>query len=327
MLAKSRVVYLFLYVKDLARSRDFYEHALGLRVIEEDRDSVKYDTGEIILGLNKAQDYGITLTTPPDHSTDIVFLVDDIDAMRAALEERGVVFSATSRYEVGAIADFYDPDGHWFTLYEPSEEAMAWPSGEKIRTVWNTNGRGASGQSVSSIVLGSPNGRDKRELRLDGKTLIYLFLFVLDANEAFKFYHDGLGLLDLEGGPCSRASSADEEGVIKYDGGGVMLTSHHIDEERTVVDVSEHACPPRRLDPEHMEGKAVVFHVTEIEHVVEGLSRRGIRFSDGLKRSRIGAIAKFKDPTGHTFYLYEPSAEALSWPSGAKLKQILAEQL
>jgi catechol 2,3-dioxygenase-like lactoylglutathione lyase family enzyme len=223
MLAKSRVVYLFLYVKDLAASRDFYEDALGLRVIEEDSDSVKYDAGEIILGLNKAEDYGITLSTPPDHSTDIVFLVDDIDAMRAALEERGVVFSATSRYEVGAIADFYDPDGHWFTLYEPSEEAMAWPSGEKIRTVWNTNGKGASGESIPSVVLGGSNGREKRELRLDGKAIIYLFLFVQDASETFKFYHDGLGLLDLEGGPCSRASSADEEGVIKYDGGGSCL--------------------------------------------------------------------------------------------------------
>ena len=325
MLANSRVVYLFLYVKDLAVSRDFYEHALGLRVIEEDSDSVKYDAGEIILCLNKADAYGITLSTPPDHSTDIVFLVDDIDGMRAALEERGVVFSGTSRYEVGAIADFYDPDGHWFTLYEPSEEAMTWPSGEKIRTVWNTNGKGASGQSVPSIVLGRSNGRDKEELRLDGKTIIYLFLFVQDANEAFKFYHHSLGLLDLEGGPCSRASSADAEGVIKYDGGGVMLTSHHIDEERTEIDVSEHACPPRRLDPEHMEGKAVVFHVTEIERVVEGLSRKGIQFNDGLNRSQIGIIAKFKDPTGHTFYLYEPSAEALNWPSGTKLKQILAK--
>ena len=71
----------------------------------------------------------------------------------------------------------------------------------------------------------------------------------------------------------------------------------------------------------------MVFHVTDIEHMVEGLASKGIRFSDGLNRSRIGAIAKFKDPTGHTFYLYEPSVEALSWPSGAKLKQILAEQL
>jgi predicted enzyme related to lactoylglutathione lyase len=76
-----------------------------------------------------------------------------------------------------------------------------------------------------------------------------------------------------------------------------------------------------------MEGKAVVFHVTEIERVVEGLADRGIQFSDGLSRSRIGAIAKFKDPAGHAFYLYEPSAEALNWPSGTKLQQILAEQL
>lgn len=327
MLAQSRVVYLFLYVKDLAVSRDFYERALGLRVIEEDNDSVKYDAGELILGLNKAQDYDITLATPPDHSTDIVFLVDNFDATRAALEERGVTFSATSRYEVGAIADFYDPDGHWFTLYEPSEEAMGWPSGEKIRTVWNINGRGAAKPVAPSVVSGSQNGVEKQGIVLDGKPIIYLFLFVKDVDTSFSFYHDGLGLLDLEGGPCSSQSTADDEGVVKYDGGGVMLTSHHLDEAPPVIDVSEHACPPRRLDPQHMEGKSVVFHVTGIEHMIEGLSGKGIQFNDGLQHSQIGAIARFKDPSGHTFYLYEPSTEALNWPSGTKLKQILTQKL
>lgn len=135
LLAERRVVYLFLYVRDLAASRDFFERALRLRVLEADERSVKYDTGEVILALNRAADYGIALPNEPDHSTDIVFLVEDLDAARAALEQRGVVFTETHRYEIGAISDFYDPDGHWFTLYETSAESLTWPSGDRIQAV------------------------------------------------------------------------------------------------------------------------------------------------------------------------------------------------
>ncbi len=73
-----------------------------------------------------------------------------------------------------------------------------------------------------------------------------------------------------------------------------------------------------------MNALAFVFHVTDIEQMVEALSRTGIQFGRGITRSGIGAIAKFMDPSGHVFYLYEPSAEALRWPSGPKLAQILA---
>ena len=323
MLTGDRIVYLFLYVRDLAASRSFFERTLRLRVIEEDADSVKYDCGEIILALNRAADYGINLPDENDHSTDIVFLVDNVDEARRALEARGVRFTETHRYEIGAITDFYDPDGHWFTLYETSEEALTWPSGDRIQAVRALhNGNGAASQSLTPAQTASLDN-----FSLEGKPLIYLFLFVRDADEAFSVYGRSLGLQDIEGGPCSRASTADEEGVIKYDTGGVILTTHSLETIREEEEIIDHPCPPRTVNPKEMRGKAVVFHTPDIETTVKELSEKGIQFQREIARSSIGAIAQFADPSGHVFYLYEPSPNAVRTPSGAKLERILATRL
>lgn len=310
MLTDSRIVYLFLYVRDLAVSRDFFENTLGLNVLEEDADSVKYDCGYVILALNRAADHGILLPTEPDHSTDIVFLVDDLDQARAALEARGVRFTETHRYEIGAITDFYDPDGHWFTIYETSDEAMTWPSGDRIKAVRELNPHNGKGYASEKFTL-------------DGKPLIYLFLFVRSAQDAFRLYARDLGLRDVEGGPCSRASTADEEGVVKYDTGGVILSTHALETIREEDEIIDHPCPPRTINPPRMGGKAVVFHTPDIEAAVAELTGRGVAFAKGIVRSGIGAVAEFADSSGHVFYLYQPSEEALRLPSGAKLREIL----
>lgn len=332
MLTDHRIVYLFLYVKDLAVSRDFFERALRLRVIEEDADSVKYDAGEVILALNRAADYNIRLADEHDHSTDIVFLVDSVDHARAALEARGIRFTETHRYEIGAITDFYDPDGHWFTLYETSEESLTWPSGDRIQAVRALYNGGRTGgrpehPTAPAVEPSKSAEADLGSFTLDGKPLIYLFLFVRDADEASEVYGQRLGLHDLEGGPCSRASTADEEGVVKYDTGGVILTTHSLETVREEEEIIDHPCPPRTVNPKEMHGKAVVFYVPDIEVAVKELSDKGIQFARGITRSGIGAIAEFEDPSRHAFYLYEPSPEALSTPSGAKLARILATQL
>jgi predicted enzyme related to lactoylglutathione lyase len=315
-LAERRIVYLFLYVRDLTASRDFFERALRLRVLEEDEGSVKYDAGEVILALNRAEDFGVVLPDEHDHSTDIVFLVEDLDAARAALEERGVTFTETHRYEIGAITDFYDPDGHWFTLYETSEESLTWPSGDRIQAV--RAHYQADGKPGLAGVRGGP------DFSLDGKPLIYVFLFVRDADEAVTVYADGLAIRDLEGGPCSRASTADEEGVIKYDTGGVLLATHSLETVREEEEIIDHPCPPRTVNPREMGGKAVVFHTPDIEVEVKELAERGIRSAEGVVRSPIGATARYSDPSGHVYFLYEPSDEALRAPSGAKLRTILS---
>src|SRR5262245_20920087 len=107
-LAAARVVYLILYVHDLSESRRFYEDRLGLRVIEADETAVKFDAGMVMLCLHRASDYGVTLQGRHDDSSDLVFLVDDVNAVRAALEARGVTFVRRRTYEIGLVTDFYD---------------------------------------------------------------------------------------------------------------------------------------------------------------------------------------------------------------------------
>ncbi len=296
MLTDSPLVYLMIYVSDLAKARVFYEQKLGFPAIEEDDSSVKYDAGNILLCLNLAAHYGIALPSPRDRSAEITFLVRDLDHTRQALEQRGVVFTPTQRYDVGAITDFYDQDGHWFSLYEPSEEALEWTSGEKVRAMLNT--------------YTPPDST-----RLDGTPLIYLFLFVRDTNATFAFYHDALGLDNIEGGQCSSNVSVDEEGVVKYDAGGPMIATHHVDEAVAVA---------RGIDPTRMQSIAPVFYVADVASTSQELAARGVKFSLWPTRSQIGVIARFEEPGGRSFYLYEPSTEAMNRLSGHRIQQILA---
>lgn len=324
LLGNSPVVYLILYVYDIAESRDFYERRLGLRVIEADDEAVKFDTGLVVLVLYKASDYGIDLTGRRDDASDVVFLVDDINSMRRALEERGVVFLRRRTYEIGLVTDFYDPNGHRLMLYQPSLEALTWPSAEKLRQAWRACGKGGTSLIGPSAFPIPDNAIDTEERTLDGKPLVYLFLFVPSSGEALAYYQGSLGLRMLENVHCCNpACPPDELGIAKYDGGGMLLTTHHI--HRTpVVDDFGRTYSPKLTDPAHTKGIVPVFHVNNIQEMVSKLSQRGIHFPNGIVRSQIGYIAKFEAATGHTFYLYEPSAGALQWPTGLRTKQILA---
>lgn len=328
MLVDSRIVYLFLYVTDLDVSRAFYRDKLGLRVIEDEESCVKFDAGTVILALNRAADYNIELPRPRDNSNDTVFLVEDVEATKAALEKRGITFLPTSWYQPGGIADFYDPDGHWLTLYEPSQEAMNWPSGDRIRAV-----------------LRARHQRN-RELGIDREAalnaglahadLFYEFFFVPDPDDAKRFYYDALGLRALEGGPCSQACNGDEQGVIKYDTGGFVLTTHHAFGAQTETgerieapaetagEEEQHACPPRTIDTVLMRGVAPAFYVPDIKEVLGSFN--GYQPVD-VSSSGIGTVATFDDPGGHRLFLYEPSPAAMATASGAKIREILATPL
>ncbi len=327
-----QIIYLILYVNDLGKSRAFFEGALGLRLLEQDAGSVKYDTGHVLLCLHRASDYGITLPASLDHTTDIVFLADDIEGVRAALNRRGVQLTPTVRYEIGAIADCYDPDGHWLTVYQPSETAMGWPSGAKIRAVLEARSAADNGKVSRAAACSTEGGRDGGPL--DGKELLYLFLFVRDAEATMTFYRDRLGLPLLEGGPCSQGLTSKEDGVVKYDAGGLLLATHHTEgteytdgSQAVQPDLSEHSCPPRKIDTLYARGSAVVFYAGDIQEAVARLAAQGIAFPDGLVSSPLGLVAAFEAPSGHLCYLCEPSAESLRRPAGERLQQILAAPL
>jgi catechol 2,3-dioxygenase-like lactoylglutathione lyase family enzyme len=317
-LATARIAYLILYVRDLSESRAFYERQLGLRVLEADEDSVKFDAGMVILCLNRASDFGVTLGGRQDDSSDLVFLVDDVNAARAALEARGVTFVRRRTYEIGLVTDFYDPNGHRLMIYQPSPKALSWPSGEKLREVWRASGLGGAG--LIGPAAGPPPTGDAPGL--DGKPLVYMFMFVPDSAAALAFYHGGLGLRPIEQVHCCNpACPPEEKGIAKYDVGGLLLTTHHV-HRSPVVDDFGRVYSPRAVNPDHTGSIVPVLHVPDLRGVVECLSRRRIHFSGGIVRSHLGLVAKIESETGHKLLLYQPSDDALPWPCGVKLQQI-----
>jgi catechol 2,3-dioxygenase-like lactoylglutathione lyase family enzyme len=325
MITNSRIVYLFFYVNDLAVSRAFYRDQLGLTVIEEDETCVKFDAGTVILALNRAADHGIELPKPRDNSNDTVFLVEDVEATKAVLQGRGVKCLPTSWYAPGGIADFYDPDGHWLTLYQPSKEAMSWPSGDRIRAVLRS-------RHERNRALGI-DAKASIESGLRYCDLFYEFFFVPDPHDARRFYYETLGIDALEGGPCSQACNGDEEGVIKYDTGGFVLTTHHAFGAQTETGAileapvqnagsdEEHACPPRTIDTVLMQGVAPAFHVPNVDEVIGRLTAYPPR---SINRTGIGTVVTLHDPGGHRLFLYQPSAASMETASGAKIREILA---
>jgi len=294
------ITYIFVYVRDLSTSRAFYEKKLGLRVLEEDEGCAKYDVGTVILALNLAADSSGDVH--PDDTSMIVFHVDDIDLMRHSLEGRGVLFSGnTSRYEIGATATFYDPDGHCFCLYQPSAESMTWPSGDKLQFSLNTYR--LPDQSSGDLQVSAIGGASA-DLR--GHVITYLFLFIGDVEESARFYEEKMGLTCLEREP--------EAGVVKYDVGGFMLATHLVESEPTVR--------ARNEDLIRKRGIAPVFQVPQFEAAHDVLQSRGIKFKGQPVTSAIGRVILFTDPSGHIFYLYEASQDAMTWPSGKKLAQL-----
>lgn len=309
MLTNPQAVYLFLYVQEMPAARRFYEETLGLPVLEAEDRAVKYDTGEVILALNLAGDYGIPLTGEKDRSQLIVFHVDDLDATRAALEAKGVSFTGpTERYEIGATATFYDPDGHCLLLYEPSEESLTWPSGDKIREILAADSRDHTILRVleqhRSAAGTAPSGKPI----LGDRKILYIFNFVTDLKRAKDFYAGKLGLPVLE--------EDEGVGVVKYDAGGFLLSTHLVETQ---------ANASRREHMDVIRSSALVFLVPDARSDYQKLQQAGISFETSVIDGEIGAIARFRDPDGHVFYLYEPSPAAWSWPSGTKIAR-LAEQ-
>jgi catechol 2,3-dioxygenase-like lactoylglutathione lyase family enzyme len=212
---------------------------------------------------------------PPakDRTAMMTFLVQDIDEASAALRTQGVKVSDIFRYEVGATAEFQDPDGHSLALYEPSAAAMTWPSGVKIASI-------AKGRTAPALV--------------------YIFMFVPDAEATYRFYHGELGLPYLECRPCRRGSTDHEQGVVKYDVGSLMLTTH-------LVEGPEDSELGRQVrDSQYLSELVPVFAADELRAV-----------SAALKQWNIGAIKRGQSPTrelaftdcfGRPFLVREASA-------------------
>jgi len=114
----SRVGYLVIPVRDIARSLAFYRDTLGLAVRFAGDEFAFLDGGGVALALRKSGNLG---PASNDHFIEVVFEVEGIDAAYESLRARGVEFRVAPRVATGDryAADFRDPDGHVLSIFGP----------------------------------------------------------------------------------------------------------------------------------------------------------------------------------------------------------------
>ena len=103
--------------QDLERAVAFYGTTLGLRrsVYMPERNFAEFETGNLTLSIIDPEKMGLTHVVSQNA---IALHVDDIEAARALLEERGVSFSGDT-FDTGVchMAFFHDPDGNALMLH------------------------------------------------------------------------------------------------------------------------------------------------------------------------------------------------------------------
>jgi catechol 2,3-dioxygenase-like lactoylglutathione lyase family enzyme len=115
-----RIGLFILYCRDAMKSAAFYRDVLGMRVVEATPHWAGLDGGGVHLALHPHP------SMPAERGTAspwVVFTVDDVRGVHAALVEKGIRFDCEPR-EVcsdesssGLSADFKDPDGNLLSIF------------------------------------------------------------------------------------------------------------------------------------------------------------------------------------------------------------------
>jgi catechol 2,3-dioxygenase-like lactoylglutathione lyase family enzyme len=123
-----------LVVSDLQASVPFYGEILGLELLEQTDDTARFATGTTDIVLQQSQ---VAPDGRPTRYTTylIVFYTYKIVERWETLMERGLVFKShhVGFSDIGGSVRYFDPSGHTFCLYEPSDESLTWGSGPKVR--------------------------------------------------------------------------------------------------------------------------------------------------------------------------------------------------
>jgi predicted enzyme related to lactoylglutathione lyase len=103
--------------RDLAAAVSFYGDTLGLprSVFNEERGYAEFETGNLTLSIYNPEQMGMEHRVNPNP---VALHVDDVAAVRGALETRGVPFQGDT-FDTGVchMAFFSDPDGNALMLH------------------------------------------------------------------------------------------------------------------------------------------------------------------------------------------------------------------
>src|SRR5215210_2320775 len=103
--------------RDYEKARVFYGNVLGLPFSKGwgDMPAGEFETGSLTIAVMQSDAFGLEFQP---HTHPIALHVDDVEAARAQLEEKGVSFGAdTLDSGVCHMAHFSDPDGNTLMLH------------------------------------------------------------------------------------------------------------------------------------------------------------------------------------------------------------------
>jgi predicted enzyme related to lactoylglutathione lyase len=103
--------------QDFERAEAFYADVLGLERSKRwgNMPAGEFETGSLTIALMQSDAFGIEFA---NHSHPVALHVDDVEAARKELEEKGVSFAAdTMDSGVCHMAHFRDPDGNALMLH------------------------------------------------------------------------------------------------------------------------------------------------------------------------------------------------------------------
>ena len=110
-----RVDFVSFLTQDLARAKRFYTEVLGLAIETEGESDLELRAGQVTLDVFDPSSIGQSFAPSP---AGIALRVSDVDAARAELEQKGVVFDGdTITTGVCKQAWFKDPDGNALMLH------------------------------------------------------------------------------------------------------------------------------------------------------------------------------------------------------------------
>ena len=110
-----RTDFVSVFTQDIQRAKDFYADTLGLEIETEGDSDLEFRCGQVTLDVFDPSSIGQQFGVSP---AGLALRVHDVDAVRAELESKGVVFDGdTVETGVCRMAFFKDPDGNALLLH------------------------------------------------------------------------------------------------------------------------------------------------------------------------------------------------------------------
>ncbi len=115
MIEVERVDFVSFLTQDIKRARQFYVQTLGLQLETEGENDMEFRAGQVTLDIFDPSSVGQPFA--PSRAG-LALRVPDVEAARAELEAKGVVFDGeTITTGVCRTAFFKDPDGNHLILH------------------------------------------------------------------------------------------------------------------------------------------------------------------------------------------------------------------